>query len=182
MLLRRHDAKIRCFQSVCRQYFYLELERCLYGRHRLHLLPGLYLKKTIQTLSGVLWVGGHAVHCINPKCRHHKTHYLSNQLAALSLPEVAYGSEVEDMRVETVTVQIIPGHGTISDMKRLKEYHRMLVETTDWICKQRQANKCFEDIYQTMPKEWQAWGQEFISTGAWIELVLYSYGMGAESV
>jgi cyclase len=78
------------------------------------------------------------------------------------------------------SIQIIPGHGPISDMKALKEYHRMLVETTDWICKQGQTNRHFEDIHRAMPQEWRAWSQGFISTPAWIELVLYSYGIRVE--
>ncbi|CAG0928665.1 hypothetical protein TFLX_01004 [Thermoflexales bacterium] len=75
------------------------------------------------------------------------------------------------------TAQIIPGHGPVSDLTGLKAYHRMLGETTDWICKQRRANKSVENIRQAVPEEWLTWGHEFISTAAWVELVLYSYGM-----
>src|SRR3990172_2182630 len=48
--------KTKSFQSVRHQYFYPELKRCPHCRQRLCLLQGLYLKKTIQTLDGVLWL------------------------------------------------------------------------------------------------------------------------------
>ena len=74
-------------------------------------------------------------------------------------------------------VKIIPGHGPVSNIQGLKEYHRMLVESTDWIRKQGQDKKYFEDIYRAFPKGWQTWGQGYISSAAWTEIVLYSYGM-----
>jgi cyclase len=101
--------------------------------------------------------------------------------------DVENGGSVEGLKqnVESLMellpagIQLIPGHGPVSDMKELKAYHRMLVETTDWICRQRQANRWFDDIRQTMPQEWQGWGQGFVSLAAWVELVLYSYFNGA---
>ena len=86
--------KTKSFQSVRHQYFYPELKRCPHCRQRLCLLQGLYLKKTIQTLDGVLWLGGYASHCVNLKCQYRQIHYLSTQLAALSLPGVTYGLDV----------------------------------------------------------------------------------------
>ena len=84
----------KSFPFVKRQYFYPEIKRCPFCRQPLHRLRGLYLKKTIQTLDGALWVGGYATHCINPQCAHGDVHYLSKQLAALSLPKVTYGLDV----------------------------------------------------------------------------------------
>jgi len=86
--------KTKSFESVKRQYFYPELKRCPHCHKRLCLLQGLYLKKTIQTLDGVLWLGGYASQCVNPECQYLQTHYLSSQLAALSLPGVTYGLDV----------------------------------------------------------------------------------------
>src|SRR3990172_6198331 len=77
---------VKLFPSVKRQYFYPEIKRCPFCRQPLHLLRGLYLKKTIQTLDGALWVGGYATHCINPQCAYGDVHYLSKQLAALWVP------------------------------------------------------------------------------------------------
>lgn len=84
----------KSFPSIQRQYFYPELKRCPFCGQTLQLLRGLYLKKTIQTLDGVLWLGGYAAHCVNPQCAHRDVHYLSTQLAALSLPKVTYGLDV----------------------------------------------------------------------------------------
>jgi hypothetical protein len=70
--------KTKSFESVRRQYFYPEQKRCPHCRQYLRLLRGLYLKKTVQTLESILWVGGYASHCVNPKCKCHQTHYLSS--------------------------------------------------------------------------------------------------------
>jgi hypothetical protein len=71
--------KTKSLESVRRQYFYPELKRCPHCHNPLYLLQGLYLKKTIQTLDGVLWLGGYASHCINPECPYLQMHYLSSQ-------------------------------------------------------------------------------------------------------
>lgn len=84
----------KSFPSIQRQYFYPELKRCPFCRQPLQLLRGLYLKKTIQTLNGVLWLGGYAAHCVNLQCAHRDGHYLSTELGALSLPKVTYGLDV----------------------------------------------------------------------------------------
>ncbi len=131
--------KSKSFQSVRRQYFYPELKRCPYCRQRLRLLPGLYLKKTIQTLTGVLWLGGYAAHCINPKRQHRQTHYLSTQLATLSLPKVTYGLDVivrvgwrrqHDHRTMNEIGQELRGLGiqiTDREVERLWDYYRLLL-------------------------------------------------------
>ena len=131
--------KSKFFQSVRRQYFYPELKRCPYCRQRLRLLPGLYLKKTIQTLNGVFWLGGYAAHCVNPKCQHRKTHYLSTQLAALSLPKVTYGLDVvmrvgwrrqHDHCTMNETGQELRALGiqiTDREVERLWDYYRLLL-------------------------------------------------------
>ena len=129
----------KSFQSVQRQYFYPEQKRCPSCRQPLHLLPGLYLKKTIQTLNGVLWLGGYAAQCTNPECQHYHTHYLSKQLAALSLPKVTYGIDVivrvgwrrqHDHRTMNEIGQELRSLGlqiTDREVERLWDYYRMLL-------------------------------------------------------
>jgi hypothetical protein len=131
--------KSKLFQSVLRQYFYPELKRCPSCHQQLRLLPGLYLKKTIQTLRGVLWLGGYAAHCVNPKCQHRKTHYLSTQLAALSLPKVTYGLDIvvrvgwrrqHDHRTMSEIGQELRALGiqiTDREVERLWDYYRLLL-------------------------------------------------------
>ena len=131
--------KTKLFPSVRRQYFYPELKRCPYCRQRLCLLAGLYLKKTIQTRDGVLWLGGYASHCVNPKCQYRQTHYLSSQLAALSLPGVTYGLDVivrvgwrrqHDHRTMSEMGQELRALGiqiTDREVERLWDYYRLLL-------------------------------------------------------
>ena len=131
--------KTKLFPWVRRQYFYPELKRCPDCRQRLCLGPGLYIKKTIQTLDGVLWLGGYATHCVNPKCQYRQTHYLSSQLAALSLPGVTYGLDVivrvgwrrqHDHRTMSEMGQELRALGiqiTDREVERLWDYYRLLL-------------------------------------------------------
>ena len=128
----------KSFQAKQRQYFYPEQKRCLTCHQQLRVLPGLYIKKTIQTLNGVLWLGGYAAQCVNPKCRQRKTHYLSTQLAALSLPKVTYGLDVivrvgwrrqHDHRTMSEIGQELRGLGiqiTDREVERLWDYYLLL--------------------------------------------------------
>ena len=72
-------------------------------------------------------------------------------------------------------VQLIPGHGPLSDINDLKTYHQTLVATTDIIRDQIEAGKSLEEIKAAgLPKKWRSWGAGFISTGRWIEIVYRS--------
>jgi hypothetical protein len=149
--------KTKTFQLIRRQYFYPGQKRCPYCRQRLSLLRGLYLKKTIQTLEGVLWLGGYASHCLNPKCPDLQKHYLSRQLAALSLPGVTYGLDVivrvgwrrqHDHRTMNEIGQELRSHGiqiTDREVERLWDYYRLLLRglsQTDFV-KLREAEQSY---------------------------------------
>jgi glyoxylase-like metal-dependent hydrolase (beta-lactamase superfamily II) len=72
-------------------------------------------------------------------------------------------------------VKIIPGHGPLSDAEGLKAFHRMLVETTDIVRKKKKAGKTLEKIKaEGLPEEWKSWGEGYIKTDVWIELVYNS--------
>ncbi|HEX8494377.1 MAG TPA: MBL fold metallo-hydrolase [Pyrinomonadaceae bacterium] len=72
-------------------------------------------------------------------------------------------------------VKIIPGHGPLSAQRDLELYHRMLVETTEIVRKQKQAGKTLEQIKaQGLPAVWKDWGTGFINTERWIELIYRS--------
>lgn len=177
--------KSKLFQSVRRQYFYPELKRCPYCLQHLRLLPGLYLKKTIQTLYGVLWLGGYAAHCVNPKCQHSKTHYLSTQLAALSLPKVTYGLDVvvrvgwrrqHDHRTMNEIGQELQALGiqiTNREVERLWDYYRLLLRglTQTDLVKLREAEKTYgglvwsADGLQPESGEPQLWVVREVLTG-----------------
>jgi cyclase len=72
-------------------------------------------------------------------------------------------------------VKIIPGHGPLSDTEGLKAFHRMLTETTDIVRKKMQAGKTLEQIKaEGLPEEWKSWGNGYIKTDTWLELVYNS--------
>jgi glyoxylase-like metal-dependent hydrolase (beta-lactamase superfamily II) len=72
-------------------------------------------------------------------------------------------------------VKIIAGHGPLSDAEGLKAFHRMLVETTDIVRKKKKAGKSLEKIKaEGLPPEWKSWGDGYIKTDLWLELVYNS--------
>lgn len=129
----------RTFTTITRQYFYPELKACPHCGWRLQLLPGLYLKKTIQTLEGVLWLGSYAARCFNPDCTHRQMSYTSTRLASLSLPYVTYGLDVivrvgwrrqHDHRTMAEIGQELRDlglHITDREVERLWDYYRALL-------------------------------------------------------
>ena len=69
-------------------------------------------------------------------------------------------------------VKIIPGHGPLSTVEDLKLYHRMLLETIETVRKQAEAGKTLEQIKAAgLPETWKSWGNGFIKTDQWIELI-----------
>jgi len=69
-------------------------------------------------------------------------------------------------------VKIIPGHGPLSDVEGLKQFHRMLVETTDIVRKKMRSGKTLEQIKaEGLPEEWKSWGTGFIKTDIWLQLI-----------
>ena len=71
--------------------------------------------------------------------------------------------------------RLIPGHGPISGVEELKAYHRMLVETTALVQKQIAAKKPLDQIKKEgLPAEWKSWGEGFVKTDLWIEIVYRS--------
>jgi glyoxylase-like metal-dependent hydrolase (beta-lactamase superfamily II) len=71
--------------------------------------------------------------------------------------------------------KLIPGHGPISTLDDLKAYHRMLLETTDFVRKKVAAKKSIDEIKKEgLPAEWNSWGTGFIKTELWLELIYRS--------
>ena len=71
--------------------------------------------------------------------------------------------------------KLIPGHGPISTVDDLKAYHRMLIETTDVVRKKMAAKKTLDQIKsEGLPAEWKSWGEGFVKTDSWIQLVYTS--------
>jgi cyclase len=73
-------------------------------------------------------------------------------------------------------VKIIPGHGPISTVEDLKQYHHMLMTTTAIVQEKMKAGKTVEQIKaEGLPAEWASWGSGFIKTDAWLETIYRSY-------
>lgn len=73
-------------------------------------------------------------------------------------------------------VKIIPGHGNLSNMEELKEYHNMLTETITIIWNQMSRHKSLEDIIEKgLPRKYKKWDWNFIPERRWIATVYESY-------
>jgi glyoxylase-like metal-dependent hydrolase (beta-lactamase superfamily II) len=69
-------------------------------------------------------------------------------------------------------VKIIPGHGQISTVEDLKQYHHMLIETTAVVQSKMKAGKTLAQIKaEGLPAEWASWGSGFIKTDVWLETI-----------
>ena len=72
-------------------------------------------------------------------------------------------------------VKIIPGHGPLSTLSDLRAFHTMLLKTTDIVRQRMAAGEGLEQIQsEGLPEEWQSWGQGFISTDRWLEIIYNS--------
>src|SRR5262249_41508434 len=71
--------------------------------------------------------------------------------------------------------KVIPGHGKLSNVDRLKAFHHMLGATTDVVRQEMKAGKSLDDIKKAgLPPEWKEWGTGFIDTPRWVEIVYNS--------
>jgi glyoxylase-like metal-dependent hydrolase (beta-lactamase superfamily II) len=79
--------------------------------------------------------------------------------------------------------KLIPGHGTVSTIDDLRDYHTMLVETTVAVRKEMKAGKTLAQIKTAgLPDKYKEAGSGFINQDAWIETIYQSYTpkMGGE--
>ena len=71
--------------------------------------------------------------------------------------------------------KLIPGHGPISTLDDLKNYHRMLQQTTEIVRQKISAGKTLDQIKsEGLPAEWAPWGTGFIKTDRWVETIYKS--------
>ena len=76
--------------------------------------------------------------------------------------------------------KLIPGHGPVSTIDDLRDYHSMLVETTLTVRKHMKNGKSLEDIKKAgLPEKYKSWSPEnaFINEERWIETIYNSYEM-----
>jgi cyclase len=97
--------------------------------------------------------------------------------------DVLAGGSVEGMIVAVESamkevpddVKIIPGHGTISSKKEVRDYLEMLKATTAVVKKALAENKTLEQMKQEkILDQWQKYSGDFINTDVFIETLYYS--------
>jgi hypothetical protein len=70
------------------------MENCVHCGVKLKSRPNWHAQKTIQTLTGPLFLAGRAKVCTNAECSHVGTRYYASQVGLLSLPSSTYGLDV----------------------------------------------------------------------------------------
>jgi glyoxylase-like metal-dependent hydrolase (beta-lactamase superfamily II) len=68
--------------------------------------------------------------------------------------------------------KLIPGHGPLSTVKELKEFHEMLVETSGIVEKAIAAGKTLDQIEADgLPEKWKSWAVPTMTTARWLEIL-----------
>jgi cyclase len=68
--------------------------------------------------------------------------------------------------------KVIPGHGPLSTLKDMKEFHQMLVETSGIVEKAIAAGRTLEQIKaEGLPEKWQGWEAPSLKTDRWLEIL-----------
>ena len=71
--------------------------------------------------------------------------------------------------------KFIPGHGPLATRADLEKFHRMLVESMATVKAGMDAGKSLEDMQKAgLNAEWKDWGNAFINTSTWLQLVYES--------
>ena len=68
--------------------------------------------------------------------------------------------------------KLIPGHGPLSTVKELKEFHEMLTETSGIVEKAIAAGKTLDQIKTDgLPEKWKGWEAPTLKTDRWLEIL-----------
>lgn len=86
-----------------------------------------------------------------------------------------YIQNVADALVKVPSdAKLIPGHGPLSTVKELKEFHEMLLETSGWVEKAIAAGKPLAQIKaEGLPDKWKSWSVPSLPTSRWLEILYY---------
>jgi len=84
-----------------------------------------------------------------------------------------YIRNVEDAIKKTpADAKLIPGHGPLSTVRELNEFHEMLVETSGIVQKSIDQGKSLEQVKEEgLPAKWKNWAVPTLSTTRWLELL-----------
>jgi cyclase len=68
--------------------------------------------------------------------------------------------------------KIIPGHGQLTTVEVLRDYHAMLLETVGLVRKGMTEGKTLEELRAAgLPEKWKSFGAGWITTNRWIETI-----------
>jgi len=68
--------------------------------------------------------------------------------------------------------KLIPGHGPLSSVKELKEFHEMLMETSGLVEKAIADGRTLEQIQEAgLPDKWKSWAAPTLGTRRWLEIL-----------
>jgi len=68
--------------------------------------------------------------------------------------------------------KIIPGHGPLSTVNEMKEFHQMLVETSGLVEQAIASGKTLEQIKADgLPEKWKSWEAPTLNTSRWLEIL-----------
>jgi hypothetical protein len=84
----------RKYPGANRQIFVSAVNACVHCGAELKVRPNWHVRKTIQTMTGPLFLAGRAKICMNKECSHYGTRYYASQVWLLSLPSSTYGMDV----------------------------------------------------------------------------------------
>ena len=84
-----------------------------------------------------------------------------------------YIRNVEDaLKKVPPDAKLIPGHGPLSTVKELKEFHEMLVETSGIVEKAIAAGRTLDQIKADgLPEKWKGWEAPTLKTDRWLEIL-----------
>jgi len=84
-----------------------------------------------------------------------------------------YIRNVEDaIRKVPADAKLIPGHGPLSTIKELKEFHQMLIQTSGIVQKAIDAGKTLDEIKTAgLPDKWKSWAVPTLTGSRWLELL-----------
>jgi glyoxylase-like metal-dependent hydrolase (beta-lactamase superfamily II) len=83
------------------------------------------------------------------------------------------GKVIKEMPAD---IRIIPGHGEVSTLKELKEYHAMLLETTATVRRAMTAGQTVDQAKAAgLLDTWSSWSHDFVTKDRWIETIYRSY-------
>jgi cyclase len=72
-------------------------------------------------------------------------------------------------------VKVIPGHGALSNLEDVREFTKMLRETTAMVQKALDAHKTLEQMKQEKILDpWKKWSGDFVNTDAFVETLYNS--------